>query len=102
MAGWHVIDAPALCSGICHCAIKRIARVAGRPDVCLISDPLARSCEGQFLQKAFKRMWRALRIYPCAVLFVDVEHSRWAWRNSQSAIALSSQKAVPSRGGRRK
>ena len=82
-----------------QCAIKRLAHVAGRSDVCLFSDPLARSCEGQFLQKAFKRMWRALRVHPRAVLFVDVEHSRGAWRHSQSAVALSSQKAVPSRRG---
>jgi hypothetical protein len=44
-----------------------------RPDVRLFSDPLARPRERQFLQKAFERMRRALRIDPRAVLFIDIE-----------------------------
>jgi hypothetical protein len=74
---------------------QRLARVAGRPDVCLFCDPLARPCERQFLEKAFERMRGCIAHRPTRGFFVDIEHRRRAWRHSQSAIALRRQKTFP-------
>jgi hypothetical protein len=97
VAARYLTDAPTHCARLRHPKIERLAWVTRRPDVTLVREALARSRKCQLLEEAFERLRRALRIYPRAVLFVDIKIRSGPGWYGRFTISLRGQESVPAR-----